>query len=69
MLAFARDGLNPIFYLCSQVVKTAIWVGLTVFAIYGTLVLDDLWLVDDDSAGLAEQGLPALGIAAPAATV
>ncbi len=69
MVAFARNSLHPIFYLCCQVIKTAIWLGFSVFAVYGTVALRDLWLVDDSSGPFVEEGLPVLGIAVPVVTL
>ena len=54
--------------MCTQVIKAAIWLGLSVFVIYGTVVLQDMWL-EGDSDSPVEQSLPALGIAIPVVTL
>ena len=69
MVAFAKNNLHPIFYLSCQVVKTAIWIGFSVFSIIGTVTLRNLWLVDGNSGQNIEEGLPSVGIAVPVITL
>ena len=68
IVAFAAGRLDPVLYICTQVIKTAIWLGLSVFAIYGTVVLQDVWLEDDDNSSV-QKSLPALGMAIPVVTL